>query len=225
MLQVENFFDLSGCRFSELFEKVNFAWEVLKRRDAYIKEVIKPNLLGKISKRAIVEGDVSVGKGSVVEPGVMIVGPAIIGENTLIRHGAYIRGNVIIGDNCIIGHASEVKGTIILNNTELAHFNYVGDSIIGSNVLLGAGVKTANVKITGDTIEIIVEGKKYQPGLVKFGCIVGDEVHVGCNSVFNPGTLVGRRTCVYPNVSLRGYYPGNQIIKLKQNQEHRKRVF
>ncbi len=217
MLQAEDFFDLSSLRDKELFSNVEYVWDVLKKRDAYIQEVLEPRLLGKISERAIIEGEVSIGKGSVVEPGVMIVGPAIIGENTLIRQGAYVRGNVIIGNNCIIGHASEVKGTIILNNTELSHFNYVGDSIIGSDVLLGAGVKTANVKITGGRIMVTIGDKNFETELVKFGGIVGDKVQVGCNSVLNPGTLVGKRTLVYSNVSLRGYYPGKQIIKLKQN--------
>ena len=217
MLQVEDFFDLSSFRDKGLFSNVEYVWDVLKKRDAYIQKVLKPRLLGKISERAIIEGEVSIGKGSVIEPGAMIVGPAIIGENTLVRQGAYVRGNVIIGNNCIIGHASEVKGTIILNNTELSHFNYVGDSIIGSDVLLGAGVRTANVKITGGTIRVTIGDKNYETELVKFGGIVGDKVQLGCNSVFNPGTLVGKRTLVYSNVSLRGYYHGNQIVKLKQN--------
>jgi len=218
MLQVEDFFDLSSFKYKELFNNnVKNVWDVLKKRNAYIQRVLKPCLLGKVMKGAIIEGDVSIGTDSIVEPGAMIIGPTIIGENTLIRQGAYIRGNVIIGNNCIIGHASEVKGTIVLNNAELSHFNYVGDSIIGSNVLLGAGVKTANVKITGSTIRVTIDGKEYNTELVKFGAIVGNEVQVGCNSVFNPGTLVGKKTRVYSNVSLRGYYPGNHIVKLKQN--------
>jgi len=217
MLQTEDFFDLSSFKYKELFNNLEYVWDVLKKRDAYIQKALKPRLLTKISERVIIEGNVSIGKGSVIEPGAMIIGPTIIGENTLIRQGAYVRANVIIGNNCIIGHASEVKGTIILNNTELSHFNYVGDSLIGSNVLLGAGVKTANVKITGDTIRVTIGGKEYETELVKFGAIVGDEVQVGCNSVFNPGTLVEKRTRIYSNVSLRGYYRGNHIVKLKQN--------
>lgn len=216
MLQSEDFFDLSLFKYKDLFDNIKYVWDVLKRRNAYIRRVLKPCLLGKVMKGAIIEGSVSIETGSIVEPGVMIIGPTIIGENTLIRQGAYIRGDVIIGNNCIIGHASEVKGTIILNNTELSHFNYVGDSIIGSNVLLGAGVKTANVKITGGTIRVTVGDKKHETELIKFGAIVGDEVRVGCNSVFNPGTLVGKKTRVYSNLSLRGYYPGNHIVKLKQ---------
>jgi len=217
MFHPEDFFDLSRFNYADIFNGIEYVWDALKKRATYIQKVPKPGLLGKISEKAITEGEVSIGKGSIVEPGAMIIGPAIIGENTLIRQGAYIRANVIVGDNCIIGHASEVKGTIILNNTELSHFNYVGDSIIGSNVLLGAGVKTANVKITGGTIRVTIGGKEYNTELIKFGAIVGDEVQVGCNSVFNPGTLVGKKTRVYSNVSLRGYYPGNHIVKLKQN--------
>lgn len=217
MLRPEDFFDFSRFKYADIFNGMEYVWGVLKKQATYIQKILKPRLLGKISEKAIIEGDVSIGKGSIVEPGAMIIGPTIIGENTLIRQGAYIRANVIVGDNCIIGHASEVKGTIILNNTELSHFNYVGDSIIGSNVLLGAGVKTANVKITGGTIRVTIDGKEYNTELVKFGAIVGDEVQVGCNSVFNPGTLVGKKTRVYSNVSLRGYCPGNHIVKLKQN--------
>lgn len=223
MLQPEDFFDLSSFRYGDLFDHTEYVWDTLKRRDAYIQEIIKPSLLGNISQQAIIRGEVSIGKGSTIEAGAMIIGPTIIGENTLIRHGAYIRGNVIVGNSCIIGHATEVKGTIVLNDTELSHFNYVGDSIIGSNVLLGAGAKTANVKITGGNISVTIGGEEYDTELVKFGAIVGDGVHVGCNCVLNPGTMVGKRTGVYANISLRGYYPGNHIIKLKQSHQCSKR--
>lgn len=132
-----------------------------------------------------------IGKGTRVEPGAYIQGPCWIGENCIIRHGAYIRGNCIAEDGVVIGHATEVKNAYFFSGAHAAHFAYVGDSILGHHVNLGAGVKLANVRFDKKEISIHWEGKKYQTGLRKWGAILGDRCQIGCNAVANPGTLIG----------------------------------
>ncbi len=219
MLDPQSFFDLADFRYKELFADLEYVWEVLNRRDEFIKERVVSALKGKIMPQAIIEGEVYLGEGSIVEPGAYIKGPTIIGENTLIRHGAYIRGNVLIGDNCIIGHSTEVKGSIMLNHSRAPHFAYVGDSVLGNEVNLGAGTRLSNVKVTKRNIKLFINGREYDTRLTKFGAIIGDRVQTGCNTVTNPGTLIGRETIVYANISLRGYYPPHRIVKLKQDHQ------
>jgi len=162
----------------------------------------------------------------VVEPGAYIAGPAWIGANCVIRHGAYLRGDVLIGDDCIVGHASEIKHSIMLAGSHAPHFNYIGDSILGAGANLGAGTKLSNLSVasvkdavTGKrpTIHLSIEGEVFDTGLAKLGAILGDQVQTGCNSVLNPGVLIGPRTLVYANLSLpKGLYPGDSILKLRQ---------
>lgn len=165
------------------------------------------------------DSNISIGNGTVVEPGALIKGPAIIGANTEIRQGAYIRGNVIVGDGCVVGHTTEVKDSIMLNGAKAGHFAYIGDSILG-RVNLGAGTKLANlkIKVSGPTVRVNISGKWYDTGLRKFGAILGDGVETGCNAVLNPGAILGKGTLVYANASLRGYYPPRSIVKLRQGQ-------
>jgi len=174
-------------------------------------------------------GDIVIGPGTVVEPGAYIVGPTLIGANCKIAQGAYIRGNAIIGAGSVVGHATEVKNSIFLPGAHAPHFNYVGDSILGRGVNLGAGTKLSNLTVvsvkdaaTGKrpTIHLSIDGESYDTGLAKLGAILGDDVQTGCNSVLNPGVLIGPRTLVYPNLSLpKGYYPADAIIKLRQAVE------
>ena len=175
------------------------------------------------------DGDIVIGPGTVVEPGAYIQGPTIIGANCEIRHGAYIRGQAVIGDGCIVGNASEVKNSILLPGAHCPHFNYVGDSILGRRVNLGAGTKLSNLAVnsakdpaTGKrpTIQLSIDGELYDTGLAKMGAILGDDTQTGCNSVLNPGVLVGRRTLIYPNASVsKGYCPKDSIVKLRQTQK------
>ncbi|MCB1198849.1 MAG: glucose-1-phosphate thymidylyltransferase, partial [Deltaproteobacteria bacterium] len=148
--------------------------------------------------------------GVVVESGAYIAGPTLIGEGTVVRHGAYIRGGVITGTDCVIGHATEVKSSIFLNGAKAGHFAYVGDTVLGNNVNLGAGTKISNLKITNTEISLAVEDKTYHTGLRKFGAIVGDAVQTGCNAVLNPGTMLGPKCMVYPNASVKA-----QVYKAK----------
>jgi carbonic anhydrase/acetyltransferase-like protein (isoleucine patch superfamily) len=149
---------------------------------------------------------VRLGPGSVVEPGALLKGPVIIGRNSEIRQGAYIRGDCIIGDGCVVGHTTEMKGSIMLNTSKAGHFAYIGDSILGKGVNLGAGTKLANLKVIPGNIIITAEKKRINTGRRKLGAILGDGTETGCNSVTSPGTLIGPRSIVYPGISVPGGY-------------------
>lgn len=233
MLRPEDFFDLEGFEFKTLFDGCEYVWDALKNVGRFALEYItsidgNSQIRGTVMDGAYIEDrdTVVIGEGTFVEPGAYIIGPAIIGKNCQIRNGAYIRGDVIVGNNCIVGHSSELKNCIMLDTAQCPHFAYVGDSILGRRVNLGAGTKLSNVPVlsfkdekTGKrpTIKITIDGKQYDTGLSKFGAVIGDGCQTGCNTVTNPGCLIGPNTLIYPNVSLKkGYYPGNRIIKLVQ---------
>jgi len=157
--------------------------------------------------------EINIGPGSIVEPGTFLKGPAIIGSHSEIRQGAYIRGDCIVGSRCVVGHTTEMKGSIMLDGAKAAHFAYVGDSILGKDVNLGAGTKLANLKMISGSIVVTVDKKRYDTGRRKLGAILGDHTETGCNSVTSPGTLVGPSSVVYPGVSVpSGYYPGRTIF-------------
>ena len=163
MLQPEDFFDLTDVTHRDLFADVDYVWDVLKRLKDYIIDIIEPGIHGIVMEGAYLIGDqIQIGKGSVVEAGAYITGPTIIGENTTVRNGAYIRGNVLVGDNCVIGHTSELKGAVLLNHCDAPHFNYVGDSILGSHVNLGAGTKLSNVRIVKGNVKVKVNNTVYE---------------------------------------------------------------
>jgi bifunctional N-acetylglucosamine-1-phosphate-uridyltransferase/glucosamine-1-phosphate-acetyltransferase GlmU-like protein len=162
---------------------------------------------------------ISIGQGSVVEPGALVRGPAIIGSNTEIRQGAYIRGNCIVGDRCVVGHTTEMKNAVMFNDAKAGHFAYIGDSVLGNNVNLGAGTKCANLKMTGSDVVVRAKRKAYRTGLKKFGAILGDNVETGCNSVTSPGVLLGKSSLVYPNVNVpSGYHPYRSIMSGKKTR-------
>lgn len=180
-------------------------WESLKNLKIYLDSLN----LGKIecqiptSSTLVNPEKISIGKQTVVEPGAYIEGPCRIGENCQIRHGAYIRGNVLTGDRCIIGHATEVKHSIFLNDSKAPHFNYVGDSILGNHVNIGAGVVCANFRLDSGEVSIEIEGGFYKTGVNKFGAVVGDGSQLGCNCVINPGVLLKKGTCLKPCTSIQ----------------------
>ena len=216
MLSATDFFDLTDFRHRELFDDTEFVWDALKRLPAYLEAALKPAVRGAVSPGVYVADDVFIGRGTVVEPGAVIHGPTIIGENCQIRAGAYLRGNIVVGDGAIIGHATEVKTAILLDRAGAPHFNYVGDSILGSGCNLGAGSICSNYKLTGEEVVVRIGDREYRTGLTKFGAVVGDGAQVGCNAVLNPGTLLGKNSLAYPLTSLRGYYPPESVIKLTQ---------
>jgi len=209
------FFTLEESPFKELFSIQDFAWHPLHLLESFLER----QKLGKIetsipaSAHLELPSLISIGENTVVEPGAYIKGPCIIGKNCVVRHGAYIRGNVLAGDGCLIGHNTEIKHSILLQDVHAAHFAYIGDSILGNGVHLGAGVKCANYRLDGQEVTIWHKGEKWATGLKKMGAIIGDHTHIGCNSVLNPGTLVGKKTLSHPLVTLQGFIPAGSIVK------------
>ncbi len=219
-LRPEYYFDLSDFAHRELFTGVERVWEVLPRLRDYLAAHLRPALEGTVMPGAWVEEDaVYLGPGAVVEPGAYVKGPAIIGPGTIVRHGAYIREHCLIGAGCVVGHATELKSAILLDGAQAPHFNYVGDSILGRRVNLGAGTKLSNFKNDGSEVKVRLEGHELPTGLRKFGAVIGDGAATGCNCVTSPGTLVGPGVMVYGGAVLRGAYRAHTIVKLRQEHE------
>ena len=216
MLAPTDFFDLDDFAHRALFDGCEFVWDALKRLPDYVQANLRPGIEGTVMPGAWVGDRVCIGPGTVVETGAMISGPAIIGRDCQVRGGAYVRGNVVAGDRVVIGHGTEVKTSILLDTAQAPHLAYVGDSILGRETNLGAGTILSNLKVTGDQVVVEVEGRTYATGLRKFGAVVGDGAQTGCNTVLNPGTLVGKRTLIYAGCSLRGLIPDNSVVKLRQ---------
>lgn len=214
-LSPQKFFNLEHFTHIHLFDDCTYVWQALSKISTYLKS----QHLGKIEVEVpqgifLVNPElISIGQGTVLEPGAYIKGPCIIGKNCTIRHGAYIRGDVITGDGCVIGHDTEIKNTIMLNNAHAAHFAYLGDSILGNRVNLGAGTKCANLKLNNGVVEVVVEGQKISTGLRKFGAIIGDDSQLGCNSVTNPGALLGKKVMSYPCTNFGGIVPANSLVR------------
>jgi NDP-sugar pyrophosphorylase family protein len=172
--------------------------------------------LGETLGNCFIGPHVHIGKGTVVENGATIKGPAWIGQDCQIRSGCYIRENVIVGDGVVLGNSCEVKNSLVFNEAEVPHFNYVGDSILGYKAHLAAGVILSNVRLDRQPIQLHINGETFQTGLRKFGAIVGDQAEIGCNSVLNPGTLIGRRSLIYPLTNFGGVLPADSILKSRQ---------
>ena len=164
---------------------------------------------------AIFKGNrIRIGKGVLIEPGAYINSPTIIGDQTEVRHGAYMREHCLIGRNCVVGHVTEVKHTIFLDGAKAGHFAYLGDSILGNQVNLGAGTKLANLRFIKGDVPVAIPGSVVKTGLRKLGAILGDYVQTGCNTVTNPGTLLGKKSMVTPNTTVpSGYHPDSSFIR------------
>jgi NDP-sugar pyrophosphorylase family protein len=230
-----DFFDLSAFAHARLLLGAPHVWDALSALEAYLRDRLSPDPTlpdpGGIREGAVLihPESIYVGEGTIVESGATIVGPAFLGRNCEVRQGAYLRGVVLTGDGCVVGHCTEVKNAIMLDGSHAAHFAYVGDSILGNRVILGAGTKLSNLSLFAErdpatgkrpTIRITIEGTDLDTGLSKMGCILGDDCRTGCNVVTSPGCLIGRRTVVYGGVSLpKGCYPPGRIIKLRQQLE------
>jgi NDP-sugar pyrophosphorylase family protein len=214
LLHPETLFDLNQYRHAPLFTDCKYAWEPLAAIKSYCATVV-----GNSTDRALPAGvqlinpeTIYLGEGTVLEPGCWIQGPCILGRHCQVRQGAYIRGHFIAGDGCVIGHTTEVKNAIFLNGVHAAHFAYVGDSILGNAVNLGAGMKCANLKFDGSAISITWQGKRYATGLRKLGAMIGDRAQIGCNAVTNPGTIVGQGAQWYPCVNSGGVIPAGARV-------------
>jgi len=163
---------------------------------------------------SLASDDVELAPGAVVEPGAMIKGPARIGPRTEVRQGAYLRGNCLVGAACVVGHVTEVKTAVFLDGAKAGHFAYVGDSILGRGCNLGAGTKLANLKIVEGGVDLKLQGRTFRTGLRKLGAIIGDGCELGCNSVTNPGVLLGPRSLVVPNSTVSpGFYRARSVIR------------
>lgn len=203
--------ELFNCDISFLkpyFDNSIYPWELLPQ----IKEIIKKILTDRLNGYSLLKTGVLIGKNVKIAATATIEAPAIIGNNTEIRPGAYIRGNVIIGDRCVIGNSSELKNSILLTHVQVPHYNYVGDSILGNNSHMGAGSICSNLRNDGKNI-IIHSDRDYETGLRKIGSFIGEGAQIGCGSVLNPGTIIGRNTLVYPLTMTRGVYPSDSMVK------------
>jgi NDP-sugar pyrophosphorylase family protein len=216
MLTAGDFFDLSEFKHRDLFEneQAQYVWDPLRLLKDYLNNLIVPEIRGEVLPGAYLLGDqIFIGEGTIVEPGAVIKGPAYIGARCQIRSGAYIRERVLAGDRCIIGHTTEIKNSIMLDGSQAGHFAYIGDSILGNGVNLGAGTKLANLKLDRTNVKIRIDGEWMDTGLHKLGAILGDLAQIGCNAVTNPGTLLGKRCIAYALTSPRGYYPPDSVIR------------
>src|SRR5690349_7662412 len=197
----------------KLFEDQQYVWNALKQIASYLQFRLKPAVLGDLIGRPFISANVFVGRGTVVEQGAVLKGPAWIGENCQIRSGCYVRENVVVGNGVVMGNSCEFKNSIIFDEAQVPHFSYVGDSILGYRSHLGAGVILSNVKLNRSEI-IVTDGvERIATGLTKFGAIVGDRTEIGCNSVMNPGSVLGRDCIVYPCTSFRGVLPSGSIAR------------
>ena len=198
---------------SGLFEDESTPWASLKS-DLKSFFSSENKIEGTVSPQAFLEGEgIVIEKGAVVEAFSYIKGPCFIGSGSEIRHGAYIRGHVYIGKNCVVGHSTEVKHSIFFDDAKAGHFNYIGDSILGCNVNLGAGTKIANLKITPGNVFLKINDKSIDSQLRKFGAIIGDNSETGCNSVLNPGTLLAASSKVFPLASVSGVHLKKTVIR------------
>ena len=209
-ITVKALFDLDKTVAEKLFEGVEYPWEIL----ASIKEFIIS--LGKTlpsDKFDNPSENIWIAKSATVAPTAYIGGPCIIDENAEIRHCAFIRGSAIVGKGTVVGNSTELKNAVLFDSVQVPHFNYVGDSILGYKSHIGAGGVTSNVKSDKTLVSVNADGEKIETGLKKFGAMLGDYVEVGCNSVLNPGTIIGRHSNVYPTSCVRGFVPESSIWK------------
>lgn len=209
-MKTAELFDLSRTQAADYLKKFTYPWEALSG----IKDFI-------LSLGAVLNKDeytevapcVWVHKTAEISPSAYVGAPCIIGENTEVRHCAFIRGSALVGNNCVVGNSTELKNVILFDNVQVPHYNYVGDSILGYKSHMGAGSITSNVKSDKSLVTVNSCLEKIATGLKKFGAVLGDFVEVGCNSVLNPGTVIGRNSNVYPLSCVRGYVPANSIYK------------
>ena len=210
--KVSSLYNLEETIAKELLEKVEYPWEALAEINDYILKIGNTLDLNKYEK---IGEDVWIAKSAKIMPTAYIHGPAIIGENAEIRHCAFIRGKAIVGEGAVVGNSTELKNVILFNKVQVPHYNYVGDSILGYKAHMGAGSITSNVKSDKKLVVVKNGDKKIETGIKKFGAMIGDEVEVGCGSVLNPGTVVGKNSNIYPLSSVRGVIPKNSIYKNK----------
>ena len=209
MVTIQELYDLEHTQAKSYLAQFTYPWEALKGIKDFIVQL--GSTLGDDYQE--VSPQVWVHRTAAVAPTAYLGAPCIIGAGTEVRHCAFIRGSALVGENCVVGNSVELKNVILFDNVQTPHYNYVGDSILGYKSHMGAGSLTSNVK-SDKTLVVVKDGQEQMPtGLKKFGAMLGDYVEVGCNSVLNPGTVVGRHTNIYPTSCVRGVVPANSIWK------------
>lgn len=209
-MTINEMYDLSQTIAKDLFAGKTYPWEVLPEIGDFIKKIgptLDPNVFEKKGD------DIWIAKDAVIYPTVSITGPCIICPSAEVRQCAFIRGKAIVGEGCVVGNSTELKNVVLFNKVQVPHYNYVGDSVLGFKSHMGAGAVTSNVKQDKSLVTVNYRGTKVETGLKKFGAMLADNVEVGCNSVLNPGTVVGRFTNVYPLSMARGFIPAHSIFK------------
>lgn len=207
---IDDLYDLSHTLAGDYLKGFTYPWEALKGLKEFILALGKT--LPKEEFEEVCE-NVWVHKSATVFPSAHLGAPCIVGANTEVRHCAFVRGSALIGENCVVGNSVELKNVILFDNVQTPHYNYVGDSILGYKSHMGAGSITSNVKSDKTNVVVKDGANKVETGLKKFGAMLGDHVEVGCNSVLNPGTVVGKNTNIYPVSCVRGVIPANSIVK------------
>ena len=208
--KISNLYDLDETIAKEYLEQFTYPWEALKGISEFIKKLGPTLDPEKFEKRG---EDIWVAKNAKVAPTACLNGPLIIDEEAEIRHCAFVRGNAIVGKGAVVGNSTELKNVVLFNKVQVPHYNYVGDSVLGFKSHMGAGSITSNVK-SDKTLVVVKNGEeKIETGLKKMGAMLGDHVEVGCNSVLNPGTVIGRNSNVYPTSCVRGVIPAGHIFK------------
>lgn len=216
-VQTKELYDCKTPYLTALFKQAEYPWEMLPK----IGETIQKLLESGIEGFTLLKEGVLVGENVKIYPTVTIEAPAIIGSNTELRPGAFLRGNVIIGEGCVIGNSTEMKNCILLNDVQVPHYNYVGDSVLGNHSHMGAGAVCSNLK--ADKKPVVIRGEEdYQTDIKKIGALLADGADVGCGCVLNPGTVIGKNTSVYPLTACRGVYPADCIVKSTTNVVKRK---
>lgn len=210
--KIQNLYNLEETIAAGLFKGMEYPWEALPKIKDFIVKLGNSLDLEIFEQRG---ENIWVAKNSKVAPTAFLNGPLIIDEEAEIRHCAFIRGNAIVGKNCVVGNSTELKNVVLFNSVQVPHYNYVGDSILGYKSHMGAGSITSNVKSDKTLVVVKDNEEEIKTGLKKFGAMLGDFVEVGCNSVLNPGTVIGAHTNVYPLSMVRGVVPEHSIYKTK----------
>lgn len=209
-IRIADLYTLEETIAGELFKGLTYPWEALPKIKEFIIALGEKLPEEKYERR---EGNIWVARNAKVFPSAYIGGPAIIDEEAEIRHCAFIRGSAIVGKGAVVGNSTELKNVILFNKVQVPHYNYVGDSILGFKAHMGAGSITSNVKSDKTLVVVKAGTESCETGLKKFGAMLGDHVEVGCNSVLNPGTVIGRNTNIYPTSMVRGVIPSDSIYK------------
>ena len=207
---IEKLLDLNETIAKELFEGKTYPWEVLPEIGAFIERLGKTLSAEEYECR---DGNIWIAKSAKVAPTACVNGPCIIGKEAEVRHCAFIRGNAIVGEGAVVGNSTELKNVVLFNKVQVPHYNYVGDSVLGFKSHMGAGSICSNVKSDKKLVVVKEKEEQVETGLKKFGAMLEDNVEVGCGSVLNPGTVIGRNSNIYPLSPVRGCVPANSIYK------------